>query len=556
MHVPKDSKANPIIIRPDTLIGNNAAEADDEFLFRCFVDHPSLSTIADTNASQMFLSGRTGTGKTAIMRMIESKHQHSTAMDLADMAMNYVANSDIIRFLDAIGADLDLFFQTLWKHVLCIEFIRLRFNVSSERDSNNIFARLADFVGRDKRKERALHYLKEWESKFWITMDENIKEITSKLETGVTAEFGAEIEKFTGNAGYARTLSTEKRANYTARAKKIVQADQLSELSKVLELMSSYDQGREAGPYYILIDKIDERWVDETIRFELIRALIECLKSFRKIHNLKIIVSMRPDVLERVVQVTNHPGYQRDKYDDYFLRLTWEKEQLKELIEKRINFLYRFKYNSNHVNFNDIFPNKIGSKEPLDYMLERTLYRPRDLISFVNRCLIKAQNSTEVSAKNIRNAEAEYSQIRLQALYEEWNSAIPSVEQALQFFAKFGERFAISDLSTKETLEDLIVDVTTREHPETDPLVIAAAKYVGDMTTNNLLDVVKVSAAELYRIGAIGLKTNSHDRYQYSFHDAPVISKDLISPATKIHIHPMLHRALNVSPRETRHNST
>jgi hypothetical protein len=35
-----------------------------------------------------------------------------------------VSNSDALNFLHAIGADLDLLFQALWKHVLCIEFTR------------------------------------------------------------------------------------------------------------------------------------------------------------------------------------------------------------------------------------------------------------------------------------------------------------------------------------------------------------------------------------------------------------------------------------------------
>src|SRR5260370_35073153 len=55
---------------------------------------------------------------------------------------------------------------------------------------------------------------------------------------------------------------------------------------------------------HILIDKLDEHWVDVSIRFKLIRSLIESLKSFRRISNLKILVALRSDVLERGVQET------------------------------------------------------------------------------------------------------------------------------------------------------------------------------------------------------------------------------------------------------------
>lgn len=66
----KDIRTNPVIIRPDTSIGNNAAEADDEFLFECFVDHPALDVTRDVSNSKMFVLARTGGGKTAIIRMI------------------------------------------------------------------------------------------------------------------------------------------------------------------------------------------------------------------------------------------------------------------------------------------------------------------------------------------------------------------------------------------------------------------------------------------------------------------------------------------------------
>lgn len=72
-------------------------------------------------------------------------------------------------------------------------------------------------------------------------MDENIKEITAKLESKVNGELSAEIEKFNARAGYSRSLSSEKKSELVARAKRIVNAEQLAELNKVLDLLSSYE---------------------------------------------------------------------------------------------------------------------------------------------------------------------------------------------------------------------------------------------------------------------------------------------------------------------------
>jgi hypothetical protein len=92
---------NPVIFQADTNIGNSSAEADDEFLFECFVDHPALSALVDSESSKLFASGRTGIGKTALLRMIERTNSNVSVIDLPELALGYVANSDIIQFLTA-----------------------------------------------------------------------------------------------------------------------------------------------------------------------------------------------------------------------------------------------------------------------------------------------------------------------------------------------------------------------------------------------------------------------------------------------------------------------
>lgn len=341
---------NPVIIRPDTSIGNSSAESDDEFLFDCFVDHPALASMIDVSSAKMFILGRTGSGKTAIIRMIEKAQPKTSIIDLHEMALDYVSNSDIIRFLNAVDVDLDLFFQALWKHVLCIELIRLKYDVDSEIRSNSVFSSFLDFFVGNDRKKSALDYLQKWQNKFWITMDENIREITQNFEQKVDAELGFEVSEFVAKAGYARTMSAEKKSQLMARAKKIIDSNQLSQLNKVLELLKEFSDKKKYSPVnYILIDRIDEKWSDDSIRYKLIKALIECLKSFRKVQDSKVIVAIRSDVIERVIQESSDDGFQREKYDDYFLRMVWRRDQLKKMVDNRINYLYRRKYTSDNV---------------------------------------------------------------------------------------------------------------------------------------------------------------------------------------------------------------
>jgi hypothetical protein len=98
-------------------IGANAAERDDEFLIPCFVSYPAVTQCLDLSSRGTVIDGRTGSGKTAILRYVASSAEHVTEIDPFDMSLSYVSNSDVLSFLHAIGADLDLMFQVLWRHV-------------------------------------------------------------------------------------------------------------------------------------------------------------------------------------------------------------------------------------------------------------------------------------------------------------------------------------------------------------------------------------------------------------------------------------------------------
>ena len=64
------------------------------------------------------------------------------------------------------------------------------------------------------------------------------------------------------------------------------------------------------------------------------------------------------------------------------------------------------------------------------------------------------------------------------------------------------------------------------------------------------LRFVKEACAILYRVGAIGIKMQAGERYYYSHTDTPLVHPVTIPDDARIRIHPMLHRALNVSPSE------
>jgi hypothetical protein len=298
--------------------------------------------------------------------------------------------------------------------------------------------------------------------------------------------------------------------------------------------------------YFIIIDKLDERWVDDAIRFRLVRALIESLRAFRRIQNLKILVALRSDILERVVQETHDLGFQREKYEDYFIRLKWRKAELKELVQKRVNLLFKRKYSGSNVSFEDIFAEKIGGYDAFDYILERTLMRPRDVISFVNECLKRAEGQTEITSRFAREAEAQYSRIRREALENEWQSAFPTLSYLFRLLSARQESFTVDELMADQKVDELAFEIAADANVVRDPLFPFASDGTDNHKQGAKIRFVQHVVSVLYRVGAVGVKLRPDERFIYSHLDAPVISPEVLSGEVRVRIHPMLHLCLNI----------
>lgn len=541
----KNKSSNPIVLKRGMSIGTGNAETDDEFLFSCFYAHESKDEFARLSSPKMVVAGRTGSGKTAILRIIEREQPYTAVLELENMSMSYIANSDILRFLDELGADLDLLFQVLWKHVLCIEFIRLRWSINNASKSRSIFDRMGEFLFQDERKKKALNYLEKWQDRFWVTMDDNIKEITEHYERELSAALEAELQKFKAGGQYVKRLSEDKKRELVARTRDIIDGSQLSQLANVIEALAYVSEKDRQGRYYLLIDQLDENWVDSGVRFKLIRSLLTSLRQFRKISELKIVVALRTDVRERAMLEASDPTFQREKLDDYSLDLRWTKMQLKELIDKRISELFKRQYSKDAVGFGDIFPEKIGVRGTMDWMLERTLMRPRDIIRFVNEVLFEAAGTASISQTHVTKAFLRYSSQRRDALFQEWVSNFPYLREMLELFVSGSKRslyvHEIDDLK----LDPLLLKVITEPGDEKSPIFLACKAYMEGNTTKKH-DIIAISASTCYRSGCVGLKLSNNHPFIYSHIDEPLVSSTIITSSTRVRIQPMLFGAYRI----------
>lgn len=544
--------ANKVVFSSNINIGQNGAENDDEFLFKCFIDHHALSELIDINNPTNFVLGSTGSGKTALLRMIEKNTDNCQSFEVHEMAMNHIANSDVVQFLQSIEVDLSIFFQALWRHVICIEYIKLVTQADTRDKFRYIRTKIVDFVRRESTREKLVKFIDDNEHRFWNTVDENIIEITEALESNVNASLGAEVDKFTARAGYARGLSAEKKIQLKQRAKKFVDGNTIAELGHVISALSEYTKGR-GDKFFILIDRLDEAWVDEAIKYQLIQSLFEALKGLQKLRNLKVVVALRNDVYEKMVREAPPSRTQLEKYNDYIVRMRWSKDQLWRMAERRINHLFKWKYSSDNVHFDDIFKQRIDSRiSTWNYLIDRTLHRPRDVINFVNEALQKSEGKSAVSKADFLKGEHTYSDLRLESLRYEWQGTYSGIGVLLDVLRNKAPYFGVSEFATSAFVGDLWSKLGANDDTQKDDLWVEINKSVSGEELIEPIVCCQQVFARLHLIGAIGLKLSSSSAWQWFHETGKPIQHHQIDMNTKVRVHPMLQFALGIADRSVK----
>lgn len=525
-------------------LGASDAEADQKFLAECFIDSGDIEQLLDLNSSKRIIVGRTGAGKSALIHQMSVRAENCIALDLESLTLSYVSNSDIIRFFEDLGVNLDIFYTLLWRHVFTVELLKKRFNLDKEEQQRSFFDRLSELLNRDKKKEQAVNYLKTWGEHFWQETEYRVKEFTQNLEQALTEKAGINISGL--GAGFTATdkISETRKAEIIHKAQKVVNEVQIKDLAKVIDLLADDFFADTKRPFYITIDKLDENWATDSIRYKLIRALLETIRTFQRIPSVKIIASLRVDLLERVFEKTRNLGFQEEKYESLYLPIRWSESELRNLLDKRITYLLKEQYTKKDVTTEDIFPNKVNGENALEYMCSRSFFRPRDIILFANACITLCEGKSAVPASIIKEAEAEYSRGRLRSLADEWHADYPNLSACTQIFTSRPSTFKFSEI-TQEDAEKFVIDGCTNFSQECDIGRHGLDMIDGKKSLNSfLISLLKM----FYRVGLIGIKPDSFNETQWAFKEKAAISDGQLKRSATIKIHPMFWRALGIQP--------
>jgi hypothetical protein len=254
---------------------------------------------------------------------------------------------------------------------------------------------------------------------------------------------------------------------------------------------------------------------------------------------------MRDDLLDIVLDQSSATGFQRDKFEDYHRRLAWKQFELRNFIESRVRKIFKMKYTGDDVSLDDLFEDSRTGFDHFSYICDRTMMRPRDILAYFNMIFDRCGGKSKISLKDIRSLELDYSKSRRQALVDEWREYLPFVDEIVGFLGhkKLSATFRLGAVA-KEAIDHVATQLYA-ENQHSDYVVVRYAKaHFEDNSEASQQAFLFRIIESLYRIGAIGLRTQENSRPQFSFISKPSISIEELGENTWCIVHPMLWQNL------------
>ena len=386
-------------------LGDVAAENETRSLGRYFVPTAAFQDAKRGNARLVI--GRKGSGKTAIFYSIRNHFNRRRSHLVLDLKPE---GHQFTKFHDAVLARLSpgLKEHTLvafWNYILLAEM------------AQNILDNEYSYAMRDPERAHAYGCL---------------VEVLSKHVPSDVGDFSERLLRQVDRLLYRVKQSETLPETAGALTEALFQQD-IPDLDGAL---AAYLSEREE--VWILVDNLDKGWPTRGASREEILILRSLMAATRRLQgqfedrdiSLKSLVFLRNDIYEHLIRDAS------DRGKDTAIDLAWEDPELfRQIVASRL------RAGSNVVGeFAELWPRffvqQVGVEESFNFLLSRTLMRPRDLLNFIHRCVEVAVNRghNRVEEEDIIHAYKIYSENILFETAFELKDVFPNVPDPIYVF--------------------------------------------------------------------------------------------------------------------------
>tara|TARA_B110001469_G_C9624505_1_gene311573 strand:- start:57 stop:1499 length:1443 start_codon:yes stop_codon:yes gene_type:complete len=466
--------------------GNDSAEKDPD-LMEYFVDSDAYNRVK--NLSKEIVIGRKGSGKSALRKRVERHFEGLTNYHIVSVCPKHNAFRSILNDPDLKkGFGQEIFFQQTWIRQLALDSLCLlgHSEKSSYCDGSMAFARDVSLQLNRTSKD------------FVENISEVLKSVKAKV--GDLGEYGVSIEKELRNIADNDSLEHH-----------------LAEIAK------------SGAQIVFTVDDLDLGWDNSTTANNLLLGLLAAMNHLKSLTpNIHYVIFLREDVYEILLTKTQHS----DKYRNCE-RIRWEKNGLVSVLNERINYNRKQHGLSSIENpFETVFPSTIGTSNTDNWLTERTLSRPRELIQF-SRYYTESVTGEAPEIEVLKSSEKDYSSWKLDDLSTEYSNQYPNLSAVFSFWKTkfFRHKYHLSRAEVSGMILDILAECTINDQ--------WFAEISDETDVNTMLRI-------LYEIGflgdfVLGGDGGSQTFYSYTGRHEPILNE--------VQIHPCFRKAVNTVDR-------
>jgi len=466
--------------------GDDSAERD-EYLLSYFIHTQSFRRLLERTKS--IVVGRKGSGKSALRKKLEAEFSSEDNTHVINISPKYSSIRNILNE-KALTEDYgeEIFFQHSWLRQMLLDSLCLiGHSAKGKYTSESLeFARTISMQLNRTSKD----------------IVENIADILSRLKVkaGKLGDLGLQLEK---------------------ELRQVADVDSLEHHLATLT--------KAGAKFVIMVDDLDLGWDNSQLSNNLLLGLLAATSYMKALSkNIHILIFLREDVYLILMEKTQHS----DKYRN-IERIRWEKEGLINLIEERIKFNFnKSGEEPGESPFLKVFPPTIGTHNTDNWLIERTLSRPRELIQLA-RFYTETMTGNAPNDEILKTCESSYSSWKLDDLCTEYSNQYPGLVDVFSFWKTkfFRHKYHLKKVDIHEMIFQLYDEVAINQE--------WFNKLANTADFDGLLSI-------FYEIGFIGDfvlggEGGSKAFYSYSDRHEPRFEE--------IQIHPCFRKAVNTVDR-------
>jgi hypothetical protein len=403
-------------------LGSSSAENELRDLAAYYLQTDAFNRAA--RGEVRLIVGRKGSGKTALFLQVRDLlrgRRTNVVLDLRPEGYKLLRFKEVVLDLLEEGTR-DHTLTAFWEYLLLLEICRKLLESDEERHMRD--GRLFEPYKRLATAYQSDEYVAEGD----------FSERVSVLLQRIRDDFNARYER-----GSVTRLSQ-------AQVTELIYRHDLSALRREVVAYLGFKES-----LWLLFDNLDKGWPTHGIRREdliILRTLLEATRKLeRELSNYGIdahaVIFLRNDVFELLVEETP------DRGKDPRALVDWtDPEEMRELVRRRIVF--------NDIagdrSFADVWSmvcvSHIAGEETSQYMIERSLMRPRALLDLISHCRSCAVNRghPRIEADDIRKGLSLYSTDLVREIGLEIRDVLPEGEDVLYVFIDVSDRLDETEL--------------------------------------------------------------------------------------------------------------